>query len=218
MWRDRNRYPEHNYVPDTFWLLVAALLFAACGLVWLIGQVADHAGPAEGDHRHPGLGGPVQYGGHLRLGPGPQDQVGWVVDAAADAPDQVTIGTAQAVAGPVQRLGGGDRGQRGRSGQPRGWQRPQPGGPLGRLQAEAQQRLDDGSEHLQGGRVRLLARPAPAPHRVGGGSHGRTAASMAVDMGQACPLTPPARVAPDGQGERRREGLPRRPRRALAGR
>jgi len=40
MWRDRDRYPEHNYVPDTFWLLVAALLFAACGLVWLIGQVA----------------------------------------------------------------------------------------------------------------------------------------------------------------------------------
>jgi type IV secretion system protein VirD4 len=40
MWRDRNRYPEHNYVPDTFWLLVATLLFAVCGLVWLIGQVA----------------------------------------------------------------------------------------------------------------------------------------------------------------------------------
>ena len=40
MWRDRDRYPEHNLVPDTFWLLVAALLFAACGLVWLIGQVA----------------------------------------------------------------------------------------------------------------------------------------------------------------------------------
>src|SRR4030095_14531685 len=40
MWRDRDRYPEHNYVPDTFWLLVAVLLFAACGLVWLIGQVA----------------------------------------------------------------------------------------------------------------------------------------------------------------------------------
>jgi type IV secretion system protein VirD4 len=40
MWRDRDRYPEHSYVPDTFWFLVAALLFAACGLVWLIGQVA----------------------------------------------------------------------------------------------------------------------------------------------------------------------------------
>jgi hypothetical protein len=40
MWRDRERYPEQNYVPDTFWLVVAALLFAACGLVWLIGQVA----------------------------------------------------------------------------------------------------------------------------------------------------------------------------------
>ena len=40
MWRDRDRYPEHNYIPDTFWLLVAVLLFAACGLVWLIGQVA----------------------------------------------------------------------------------------------------------------------------------------------------------------------------------
>jgi hypothetical protein len=31
MWRDRDRYPEHHMVPDTFWLLVAALLFAACG-------------------------------------------------------------------------------------------------------------------------------------------------------------------------------------------
>jgi type IV secretory pathway TraG/TraD family ATPase VirD4 len=40
MWPDRDRYPEHQYVPDTFWLVVAALLFAACGLVWLIGQVA----------------------------------------------------------------------------------------------------------------------------------------------------------------------------------
>ena len=34
MWRDRDRYPEHNMVPDTFWLVAAALLFAACGLVW----------------------------------------------------------------------------------------------------------------------------------------------------------------------------------------
>jgi hypothetical protein len=40
MWRDRERYPEHNLVPDTFWLVVAVVLFAACGLVWLIGQVA----------------------------------------------------------------------------------------------------------------------------------------------------------------------------------
>jgi type IV secretory pathway TraG/TraD family ATPase VirD4 len=40
MWRDRDRYRDHQYVPDTFWLAVAALLFAACGLVWLIGQVA----------------------------------------------------------------------------------------------------------------------------------------------------------------------------------
>jgi hypothetical protein len=40
MRRDRGRYPEHHMVPDTFWLLIAALLFAACGLVWLIGQVA----------------------------------------------------------------------------------------------------------------------------------------------------------------------------------
>src|SRR5215211_7568237 len=40
MWRDRDRYPEHNLVPDTFWLVVAVVLFAACGLVWLIGQVA----------------------------------------------------------------------------------------------------------------------------------------------------------------------------------
>jgi type IV secretory pathway TraG/TraD family ATPase VirD4 len=40
MWRDRDRYPEHNSVPDTFWLLIAVVLFAACGLVWLVGQVA----------------------------------------------------------------------------------------------------------------------------------------------------------------------------------
>src|SRR6266540_3862238 len=40
MWRDRDRYPEHNYVSDTFWLVIAVLLFVACGLVWLIGQVA----------------------------------------------------------------------------------------------------------------------------------------------------------------------------------
>ena len=40
MWRDRDPYREQQHVPDTFWLLVAALLFAACGLVWLIGQVA----------------------------------------------------------------------------------------------------------------------------------------------------------------------------------
>jgi hypothetical protein len=40
MWRDRNRYDDHGLVPDLFWLVVAAVLFAACGLVWLIGQVA----------------------------------------------------------------------------------------------------------------------------------------------------------------------------------
>ena len=40
MWRDRDPYRDHQYVPDTFWLALAALLFAACGLVWLIGQVA----------------------------------------------------------------------------------------------------------------------------------------------------------------------------------
>jgi hypothetical protein len=40
MRRDRDPYREHQFVPDTFWPVVAALLFAACGLVWLIGQVA----------------------------------------------------------------------------------------------------------------------------------------------------------------------------------
>jgi len=40
MWRDRDPYREQQHVPDTFWLVVAVLLFAACGLVWLIGQVA----------------------------------------------------------------------------------------------------------------------------------------------------------------------------------
>ena len=40
MRHDRDPARDHQYVPDTFWLLVAALLFAACGLVWLIGQVA----------------------------------------------------------------------------------------------------------------------------------------------------------------------------------
>ena len=35
MWRDRDRYPEHNHIPDIFWLLVAVLLFAAWGLIWL---------------------------------------------------------------------------------------------------------------------------------------------------------------------------------------
>jgi type IV secretory pathway TraG/TraD family ATPase VirD4 len=40
MRHERDRYDDRHLVPDTFWLLVAALLFAACGLVWLIGQVA----------------------------------------------------------------------------------------------------------------------------------------------------------------------------------
>jgi Transposase IS116/IS110/IS902 family len=40
MWRDRDPYRDHQYVPDTFWLVVAVVLFAACGLIWLIGQVA----------------------------------------------------------------------------------------------------------------------------------------------------------------------------------
>ena len=51
------RYRDHNVVPDTFWLVVAALLFAACGLVWLIGQVAailfgPHQAPAGPAGRH----------------------------------------------------------------------------------------------------------------------------------------------------------------------
>jgi hypothetical protein len=37
---ERDPYRDHQYVPDAFWLVVAAVLFAACGLVWLIGQVA----------------------------------------------------------------------------------------------------------------------------------------------------------------------------------
>jgi type IV secretion system protein VirD4 len=37
---DRNSYPEHNPVMDTFLLWIGGLLFAGCGLVWLVGQVA----------------------------------------------------------------------------------------------------------------------------------------------------------------------------------
>jgi hypothetical protein len=40
MWRDRDPYHDPNTVPDTFWFVIAAVLFAASGLVWLIGQVA----------------------------------------------------------------------------------------------------------------------------------------------------------------------------------
>jgi type IV secretion system protein VirD4 len=40
MRHDRDPYPEHHYLHDTFLLWAAALLFIACGLVWLIGQVA----------------------------------------------------------------------------------------------------------------------------------------------------------------------------------
>ena len=76
MWRDRDRYPEHNYVPDTFWLLVAALLFAACGLVWLIGQVAAilfgaHRAPAGPAGRHArGPPAPARHLGRPRPEPG----------------------------------------------------------------------------------------------------------------------------------------------------
>jgi type IV secretion system protein VirD4 len=40
MRHDRDPYPEHHYLHDTFLLWAAGLLFVACGLVWLIGQVA----------------------------------------------------------------------------------------------------------------------------------------------------------------------------------
>jgi type IV secretion system protein VirD4 len=40
MRRERARYHEPDYVPDTFLLAVAIVLFSACGLVWLVGQVA----------------------------------------------------------------------------------------------------------------------------------------------------------------------------------
>jgi hypothetical protein len=66
MWRDRDRYPEHNYVPDTFWLVVAALLFVACGLVWLIGQVAAIL---FGEHEHLPVRLVDMLGVLLRLGP-----------------------------------------------------------------------------------------------------------------------------------------------------
>ena len=67
-------YREHNYVPDTFWLVVAALLFAACGLVWLIGQVAAilfgahraPAGPAGRHARRPAA--PARHLGRPRQG------------------------------------------------------------------------------------------------------------------------------------------------------
>jgi type IV secretion system protein VirD4 len=40
MRRDRDPYPEHHYLPDTLLLALAAALFAGCGLLWLVGQVA----------------------------------------------------------------------------------------------------------------------------------------------------------------------------------
>jgi type IV secretion system protein VirD4 len=40
MRREPTPYPEHEYLTDTFLLTVAVLLFVACGLVWLVGQVA----------------------------------------------------------------------------------------------------------------------------------------------------------------------------------
>jgi hypothetical protein len=33
-------YPEHHYLPDTLLLVIASVLFAGCGLLWLVGQVA----------------------------------------------------------------------------------------------------------------------------------------------------------------------------------
>ena len=69
MWRDRDRYPEHNLVPDTFWLVIAVLLFAACGLVWLIGQVAAIL---FGAHRAP----PRAAGRHARRPPAPARHLG----------------------------------------------------------------------------------------------------------------------------------------------
>ena len=39
-WQDRDPYPEHHYLHDTFLLWAAGLLFVACGLVWMVGQVA----------------------------------------------------------------------------------------------------------------------------------------------------------------------------------
>src|SRR4030095_6138318 len=75
MWRDRDRYPEHHYVPDTFWLVVAAPLFGACGLVWLIGQVAAIL---FGAHEHLPVRLVDTLGVLLRL-PGPSDHPppGW---------------------------------------------------------------------------------------------------------------------------------------------
>ena len=43
-------YPEHHYLHDTFLLWAAALLFIACGLVWLIGQVAAILFGAHHEH------------------------------------------------------------------------------------------------------------------------------------------------------------------------
>ena len=57
MWRDRDPYREQQHVPDTLWLVVAVVLFAACGLVWLIGQVAA---VLFGAHEHL----PVRLGVH----------------------------------------------------------------------------------------------------------------------------------------------------------
>ena len=74
MRRDRDPYRDHQYVPDTFWLVVAALLFAACGLVWLIGQVAAilfgaHRAPAGPAGRHArGPAAPARHLGRPRPG------------------------------------------------------------------------------------------------------------------------------------------------------
>src|SRR4029450_6098821 len=48
-WHDRDPYPEHQNVHDTFLLWAAGMLFVGCGLLWLIGQVA---GILFGAHQH----------------------------------------------------------------------------------------------------------------------------------------------------------------------
>ena len=140
-------------------------------------DAAGDAGAAtERHHRYGGTAGPVEQVGDVLLRLGPQHQVGHVDQLAADPPDQVAVGPADAVPGSVDRVVRPQMRQRLRE-RPRASKQLLVGcWRLRRLHLDAGGRRDEGCELGQRVRGGLVRRGAPSPDGIA--AHG---ASTVID-------------------------------------
>ena len=129
-------------------------------------DAADDAGAAAvGDRRQPVFGAPAEHGLELGLGPGARDQVGRVLELAAEPTHDIAIGLAERARDAVVAVVAQHAGQCARHLDPRRAQLDvlERDGLLDALNLEAEALVDRLGGVLQSSAVGLLVLPAPAP-------------------------------------------------------